>query len=234
MVERFGPGIVAPDGTLDRPAVADIVFNDAEALKDLGAIVHPAVGVEIARRLEAERDTDHLVVLDVPAARGVRARRHGRARGRRRRPGGRGRPPGGAPRHARRTTCGLGWPARCPARSGWPRPTSSSTTPARRSDLERAGRRAVAAPASGPERPPRWPDAPGRAGRRAPARRTEVDALAAVLGAVGAGRGVAPPRQPAHRRRRRPQVLLVVGAGRGAVAARAGRPARRCSRSAAS
>ena len=66
MVERFGAGIVAADGTLDRPAVADLVFNDADALKDLSAIVHPAVGVEIARRLEAEADTDHLVVLDVP------------------------------------------------------------------------------------------------------------------------------------------------------------------------
>ena len=28
MVERFGPGIVAADGTLDRQAVADLVFND--------------------------------------------------------------------------------------------------------------------------------------------------------------------------------------------------------------
>lgn len=66
MVDRFGPGIVAPDGTLDRQAVADIVFTDPEALADLGAIVHPAVGAEIAHRLEAEQGTDHLVVLDVP------------------------------------------------------------------------------------------------------------------------------------------------------------------------
>ena len=66
MVERFGEGIVAADGTLDRAAVADVVFNDADALKALNGIVHPAVGLEIARRLEAERDTDHLVVLDVP------------------------------------------------------------------------------------------------------------------------------------------------------------------------
>jgi dephospho-CoA kinase len=66
MVDRFGAGIVAPDGSLDRPAVADIVFNDAEALADLNALVHPAVGVEIARRLEAEVDTDHVVILDVP------------------------------------------------------------------------------------------------------------------------------------------------------------------------
>ena len=66
MVDRFGPGIIAPDGSLDRQAVADLVFGDAEALAALGAIVHPAVAVEIARRLEAEADTDHVVVLDVP------------------------------------------------------------------------------------------------------------------------------------------------------------------------
>jgi dephospho-CoA kinase len=66
MVARFGPGILAADGTLDRQAVADIVFADPEALADLGAIVHPAVGAEIARRLGEEAGTDHLVVLDVP------------------------------------------------------------------------------------------------------------------------------------------------------------------------
>jgi dephospho-CoA kinase len=66
MVERFGDGIVAPDGSLDRQVVADLVFNDAEALVDLNKIVHPAVGVEIARRLVEEAGTDHLVVLDVP------------------------------------------------------------------------------------------------------------------------------------------------------------------------
>jgi dephospho-CoA kinase len=66
MVERFGSGIVAADGTLDRQAVADIVFADPEALADLGAIVHPAGGAEIAQRLQDEAETDHLVVLDVP------------------------------------------------------------------------------------------------------------------------------------------------------------------------
>ena len=66
MVERFGPEIVAADGTLDRQAVADLVFGDDEALAALNAIVHPAVGAEIATRLEAEAETDHVVVLDVP------------------------------------------------------------------------------------------------------------------------------------------------------------------------
>jgi dephospho-CoA kinase len=66
MVERFGPAILNEDGSLDRQAVADVVFADAEALADLGRIVHPAVGVEIAERLQREAATDHLVVLDVP------------------------------------------------------------------------------------------------------------------------------------------------------------------------
>lgn len=67
MVERFGKGIVAPDGTLDRQAVADVVFADPAALADLNAIVHPAVGAEIARRLEAAAVAGGgVVVLDVP------------------------------------------------------------------------------------------------------------------------------------------------------------------------
>jgi dephospho-CoA kinase len=66
MVERFGPGIVGADGMLDRAAVADIVFADPKALEDLNNIVHPAVGAEIARRMEALSITDAVVVLDVP------------------------------------------------------------------------------------------------------------------------------------------------------------------------
>lgn len=66
MVERFGSGILAADGTLDRQAVADIVFSDAEALADLNAIVHPAVGAEIAERMQEAAGTDRIVILDVP------------------------------------------------------------------------------------------------------------------------------------------------------------------------
>jgi dephospho-CoA kinase len=66
MVERFGDGILQPDGALDRQAVADLVFNDPDALKDLGGIVHPAVGLEIAARMAKEAETDHVVILDVP------------------------------------------------------------------------------------------------------------------------------------------------------------------------
>jgi dephospho-CoA kinase len=66
MVERFGPGIVAADGSLDRAAVASIVFTDETARKVLEAIVHPAVGAVMIERLGAQAGTDNIVVYDVP------------------------------------------------------------------------------------------------------------------------------------------------------------------------
>ena len=66
MVERFGGGIVGDDGALVRPAIAEIVFSDKQALKDLNAIVHPPVNREIRRRIREQANTDNLVVLDIP------------------------------------------------------------------------------------------------------------------------------------------------------------------------
>ncbi len=66
IVERFGDGVVAADGTLDRPGLASRVFGDPAALADLSGITHPAVGVEIARRVAEQAGTDAVVVLDVP------------------------------------------------------------------------------------------------------------------------------------------------------------------------
>jgi dephospho-CoA kinase len=66
MVTRFGRGIVGPDGSLDRAGLAAIVFADKQARKDLEHIVHPAVGAEMLRQMQAEADTDHVVVYDVP------------------------------------------------------------------------------------------------------------------------------------------------------------------------
>lgn len=66
LADAFGPQVLAPDGSLDRPAVAKIVFEDPEALKKLNAIVHPAVGKEMNDRIIAQRTTDHVVILDIP------------------------------------------------------------------------------------------------------------------------------------------------------------------------
>ncbi len=43
VIARFGGGLVGPDGVLDRAALGRIVFADSAALRDLEAIVHPAV-----------------------------------------------------------------------------------------------------------------------------------------------------------------------------------------------
>lgn len=66
LAERFGADVVAADGSLDRARLAAIVFSDADALRDLNAIVHPAVGAEINRRVAEQRATDRVVVLDIP------------------------------------------------------------------------------------------------------------------------------------------------------------------------
>lgn len=66
LAEAFGAHVLAADGSLDRAAVAKIVFEDPEALKKLNAIVHPAVGREMNSRILAQRGTDHVVILDIP------------------------------------------------------------------------------------------------------------------------------------------------------------------------
>jgi len=66
LASKFGPEVLATDGSLDRQAVANIVFTDPEALKSLNAIVHPAVGKEMNRRMIEQRTTKNVVILDIP------------------------------------------------------------------------------------------------------------------------------------------------------------------------
>jgi dephospho-CoA kinase len=68
VVEAFGEGVLAADGSLDRPGLGALVFADAAALGRLNGIVHPEV-----RRLSAEReamaaaaDPGAVVVHDIP------------------------------------------------------------------------------------------------------------------------------------------------------------------------
>ena len=64
MVEAFGDEIVGPDGRLDRPKVASLVFSDEGKRRELQGIVHPAVGVVVAEKLANAGDA--IVVIDVP------------------------------------------------------------------------------------------------------------------------------------------------------------------------
>lgn len=75
IVEAFGPEILRPDGALDRERLGRLVFADPAARTRLEALVHPAVGAEMVRRLEAARAAGvPLVVLDIPLLLEGRAR----------------------------------------------------------------------------------------------------------------------------------------------------------------
>lgn len=65
IVQRFGDGVLAADGTLDRAALAAVVFRDDEERKALEAITHPAIQGEMARQM-ATAAPDAVVVLDIP------------------------------------------------------------------------------------------------------------------------------------------------------------------------
>lgn len=66
--ERFGAGVIAPDGTLDRAALGARVFSDPEELAALNAIVHPEVARLAEEAIAAARtaDPDGVLVYEIP------------------------------------------------------------------------------------------------------------------------------------------------------------------------
>jgi dephospho-CoA kinase len=65
VVEAFGPGVLAADGSLDRPALGRLVFSDEAARGRLNAILHPRIA-ELTAREVAAAPPDAVVVHDVP------------------------------------------------------------------------------------------------------------------------------------------------------------------------
>ena len=65
VVAEFGDAVVGPDGALDRPALAAVVFGDETRRAALNAIVHPLVGQRSAE-LVAAAPPDAVTVYDVP------------------------------------------------------------------------------------------------------------------------------------------------------------------------
>lgn len=68
IVSHFGPDrVLKPDGTLDRAALGDIVFNDPDERRFLNGIIHPAVKRLMVQRLIRFWISGHwCVVVDVP------------------------------------------------------------------------------------------------------------------------------------------------------------------------
>ena len=55
VVQLFGDWVVREDGSLDRQAIAQIVFKDPEMLKKLNAVIHPEVKKYIVKEIERSR-----------------------------------------------------------------------------------------------------------------------------------------------------------------------------------
>jgi dephospho-CoA kinase len=65
LAERFGDGILLPDGRLDRAGLARIAFSDEESRLALNGITWPAIVAEFGREIDAS-PSDAVVVCDVP------------------------------------------------------------------------------------------------------------------------------------------------------------------------
>ncbi|MDN5348264.1 MAG: dephospho-CoA kinase [Clostridia bacterium] len=66
--ERFGPGIIKPDGEIDRRALGERVFSDPEALAELNRITHPRIRQRIAAKVEElkQKGTTKILVIEAP------------------------------------------------------------------------------------------------------------------------------------------------------------------------
>jgi dephospho-CoA kinase len=72
ILSRFGASVFSADGSLDRQKMAQIAFNDSQALSDLNEITHPAVGNLMAQELakigelETTSQRSQIVILEIP------------------------------------------------------------------------------------------------------------------------------------------------------------------------
>ncbi|MGI9059243.1 MAG: dephospho-CoA kinase [Ktedonobacteraceae bacterium] len=62
VAEAFGDEVIAADGSVDRKALGAVVFHDADAMRRLEAIVHPAVGIAMASELAAVSATGIAII----------------------------------------------------------------------------------------------------------------------------------------------------------------------------
>lgn len=63
VVERFGEGVLMPDGSLDRGALATVAFANEQSRKDLEALLHPRIQSLAAERV---KDLQGIVVYTIP------------------------------------------------------------------------------------------------------------------------------------------------------------------------
>ncbi|MCD0256849.1 dephospho-CoA kinase [Xanthomonas melonis] len=73
IIDCFGPGILLPDGTLDRSALRKIVFADLTQRRALEAITHPAIRAELQRAAQAAEGPYAIVAIPLLTEAGGRA-----------------------------------------------------------------------------------------------------------------------------------------------------------------
>lgn len=66
IARALGPGVLSPDGDLDRKLIADLVFQDERKRKKLESLLHPLVFQEVERRISAVRRKRGVVIVEVP------------------------------------------------------------------------------------------------------------------------------------------------------------------------
>ncbi len=71
LVERFGTGILTPDGHLDRPKLREIVFSDPKARADLEALTHPAIGSAVEAMAAAAGGPYQILVIPLLVEKGL-------------------------------------------------------------------------------------------------------------------------------------------------------------------
>ncbi len=74
LVERFGQGILTPDGHLDRPKLREIVFSDPKARADLEALTHPAIGTAVEALAASAGGPYQILVIPLLVEKGLTGR----------------------------------------------------------------------------------------------------------------------------------------------------------------
>ena len=67
IAQAFGPDVIREDGTMDRPKVGEIIFNDPASRKILNDIIHPAIRQEmLQQRQEYLAEGYKTIIMDIP------------------------------------------------------------------------------------------------------------------------------------------------------------------------
>jgi dephospho-CoA kinase len=66
IASTFGPDVLLPDGRLDRPKLAEIIFSEPDKRAKLDAITHPRIRQRMEAQIEAQRSGPGVLIVDIP------------------------------------------------------------------------------------------------------------------------------------------------------------------------